>query len=154
MGTSSYLSPLSYGFNTKCIRTHRLSRCAATPPVREGYCMTRSCDVLRAVTLRSCCAHNPFLRAELLRAPCSNLGLPGGVAAQRSNRCVILHSVRNPKDVRAGKSARTGRETGRDFIVLEDSREERLSEGYKGTVPSECICQHKDIIKQRITCFQ
>jgi hypothetical protein len=31
------LPPLSYGFNTECKFTHRLLRCAATPPVR-GCC--------------------------------------------------------------------------------------------------------------------
>ena len=29
-------TPLSYGFNTECILTHRLPRCAATPPAARS----------------------------------------------------------------------------------------------------------------------
>ena len=93
--------PLSYGFNTKCNFTHRLFRCAATPPGTQGLLRGarsnsslrlshRSCYALRAAALpketRYCVRPAAIImcrtellrnrvaaqRVELLRTPRSN----------------------------------------------------------------------------------
>ena len=82
-------SALSYGFNTECMATHRLLRCAATPSGRAatrtawqlrllGRVATRTregCHAVRVATL--------VYRAEL-------------VCNDRCNQCVLLYSVPNP----------------------------------------------------------
>ena len=82
--------PLSYGFNTECMATHRLLRCPATPSGRtatrsawQPFPKERSCHADRVATLPKewgCCADR----------------VPGGVAVHRSNRREALHSVLIP----------------------------------------------------------
>ena len=61
-------SALSYGFNTECMATHRLLRCVATPPLREGLLRgPRGCDVWQLRPLGNGCGAEQVAQTNRVR---------------------------------------------------------------------------------------